>query len=668
MKKITSVISAFIVSCIAVTPLCGMTGEETHVYDLKPVDVTAANFPDPNFRAYVSSTFDKDSNGTIDADELLVARNIWCNGMNIKSLQGIEYLTELRGLYCMDNQISTLDLSKNQEITGVWCSGNPFTSLDFSANPTLEWVYCFDCNLTSLNVSQNPKMSYIECNTNPLKKIDVSHNPELEHLMCGDCDLTELDLSHNPKMQHLDAFRNKFKTLDVTCCPKMKRLDVWDNHELGSIDVSKCPGLQYYNCSNNGATSIDVSHNPELNKLICSYNELESLDVSNNPKLAYLDCMQNKLKGLDLSGNPNLRFLQAFINDFAELDIGYNPFLVKTRNEGEDEDVWNYGKFHAWKINYGGDTSTGGDNILFVALDNKVKLDSELKASLPVKEEEAVIADTSSLITREAAAQTIYEMAGKPSVKGLKTRFKDIENGAWYEDAVLWCEKYAMFLGYPNNASDTFGVGKWLTREDLALLLMRYSEAMDLERSVDFGRSDDFMDYFEVDFDHWEAICWACTWHIIEGKGEPDAPKEERMIDPHGKATRQEFTEMVERMFEVNHMSAPFSIAAAPVVSTSSSGADTVVSTTATTVVSGDLNIGDVDGNNMIDGRDATAILTEYARTSAGQAVSFSKAQVKAADLNKDGIVDGRDASAVLSYYAYSSTNGNKAVSLEEFV
>jgi hypothetical protein len=225
-----------------------------------------------------------------------------------------------------------------------------------------------------------------------------------------------------------------------------------------------------------------------------------------------------------------------------------------------------------------------------------------------------------------------------------------------------------MFLGYPNNASDTFGVGKWLTREDLALLLMRYSEAMNLERSVDFGRSDDFMDYFEVDFDHWEAICWACTWHIIEGKGEPDAPKEERMIDPHGKATRQEFTEMVERMFEVNHMSAPFSIAAAPVVSTSSSGADTVVSTTATTVVSGDLNIGDVDGNNMIDGRDATAILTEYARTSAGQAVSFSKAQVKAADLNKDGIVDGRDASAVLSYYAYSSTNGNKAVSLEEFV
>jgi len=192
-------------------------GDTSHIH---PVDINASTFPDPNFRAYISSAFDKDKNGNLDVDEIVYARNIWCNNMKIKSLKGIEYLVELRGLYCMDNQISTLDLSKNQEITGVWCSGNPFTSLDFSANPTLEWVYCFDCQLTSLNVSENPRMSYIECNTNPLKKIDVSHNPVLEHLMCGDCDLNELDLSHNPNMQHLDAFRNHFKTLTLPAVRK----------------------------------------------------------------------------------------------------------------------------------------------------------------------------------------------------------------------------------------------------------------------------------------------------------------------------------------------------------------------------------------------------------------------------------------------------------------
>ncbi|HOC35066.1 MAG TPA: dockerin type I domain-containing protein, partial [Ruminococcus flavefaciens] len=67
-----------------------------------------------------------------------------------------------------------------------------------------------------------------------------------------------------------------------------------------------------------------------------------------------------------------------------------------------------------------------------------------------------------------------------------------------------------------------------------------------------------------------------------------------------------------------------------------------------------------------IDGRDATEVLTEYARTSTGQKNSFSADQKKAADVNSDGIIDGRDATAVLSYYAYTSTG--RSISLIDFV
>ena len=661
--RISGIIAAFMAVLIPLTGAADMcfaegaagSGAKTSVltdtavdkskgdYGIKPVNVNATTFPDANFRSYVSSAFDKDKNGTLDADEILRARNVWCNGMNVKSLQGIEYLTELRGLYCMNNQIKTMDLSKNQEITGIWCSDNLFTSLDFSNLPTLEWVYCYNCNLTSLNVTKNPKMSYIECNSNPLKKLDVSHNPVLEHLMCGDCELTELDLSHNPNMQHLDAFRNKFKTLDVTCCPKMKRLNVWDNHELGSIDVSKCPGLQYYNCSNNGATSIDVSSNPELNKLSCSYNELESLDLSHNPKLAYLDCMQNHLKGLDLSYHPNLRFLQAFINDFTELDISHNPYLIKAYNEGKDEDIWNYGKFHAWTIDYGGDTSTGKDNIFFIAFDNKVTLNAESNGSFPAYDDkDDEITDTKDLITRESVVQTLYEMAGKPSVSGLKSRFTDVEPGSWYEDALLWGEKNALCLGYPYVVSDTFGVGKWISREDVALMLMRYSEFMGYERAIDFGRSDDFMDYYDVDFDHWEAICWACTWHIIEGKGEPGAPKSERRIDPHGKATRQELKEMIARLYEVNRIDAPM-----PVLSCS---------------------LGDVNGDGNVDAVDASDVLAYYSKVSTRQDGGYGKNQQTAADVDKNSLIDSVDASEILSYYAYVSTAKGDVISMEAYM
>ena len=518
------------------------------------VKITSTTFPDANFRAYVKDAFDKDKNGSLDTEEVLYARNIWCQGMKIKSLKGIEYLTELRGLYCMDNQLTSLDLSKNQQITGVWCSGNLFTSLDFSANPTLEWVYCFDCKLTSLNVTKNPKMSYIECNSNPLKSLDVSKNPELEHLTCGDCGLTSLDLRNNPKLQHLDAFKNKLKKLDVTCCPLMKRLDIWDNPGLGSINVSKCPGLQYYNCANNGAKSVNVSSNPELVKLICSYNHesLTSLDVSKNPKLVYLDCSCNEISKLDLSKNTELYYLMAFTNPFTKLNIGNCRRLVKVYKDGVRKDESAVCKGQSWTLDYGGDSSTGDDNKYVLVLDYKVTVSTKQVGAGYVPPAKKAVGDTKNLITREAAVYTLYNLAGQPKVSG-KSRFKDVKAGSWYANAVLWGEQNnAICVGSPDISDDTFGVGEWITREDLTLMLMRYAEYKKYKRDIDFGRSDEYKDYYDIDYYAWEAVCWACTWNIMAVKGKADAPKSEQSIDPQGIATRQDLETMLSRMYEVN--------------------------------------------------------------------------------------------------------------------
>ncbi len=79
-----------------------------------------------------------------------------------------------------------------------------------------------------------------------------------------------------------------------------------------------------------------------------------------------------------------------------------------------------------------------------------------------------------------------------------------------------------------------------------------------------------------------------------------------------------------------------------------------------------DIQLGDVTDDGIIDGRDATAVLTEYAMTSTGKKSQFNEDQIKAADVNKDNIVDGRDATTILTYYAYTSTGHN--ISLEEFV
>lgn len=78
-------------------------------------------------------------------------------------------------------------------------------------------------------------------------------------------------------------------------------------------------------------------------------------------------------------------------------------------------------------------------------------------------------------------------------------------------------------------------------------------------------------------------------------------------------------------------------------------------------------NAGDVNRDTIIDARDASAVLTEYAQTSTGKAPTFTGARFHAADINKDGVLDGRDASAILSYYTYTSTSTENIPTMEAF-
>ena len=561
-RKSKGIIACFMAAVMIL--LGGITPELTgtsvvEAATVKSVKINETNFPDPVFRSVIAGAdYDRNGDGVLSAKEISLTMNIYCENMGIKSIKGVEYFTELKGLWCKDNQIKTMDLSKNKELRGVWCSGNLFTSLDFTPNPKLLWVYCYDCKLKSLNVSNNPDMAFIECNTNPLTKLDVTHNPKLEHLTCGTCGLKSLDLSKNPILAHLDAFRNKFTKLDVSKNPKLKRLDIWENTGLGNVDISHNPGLQYYNCASNGVKSLDVSHNPELQKLICSYNSIKKLDVSKNPKLVYLDCAVNQISSLNLSKNPKLYFLQAFTNTFTKLDIGYNPFLIKTYKEGKKKAEYAVCKGHSWTISYGGDTSTGLDNIIFLCVDDVVKVSAKAKRTVTTEEKYSPLdpgVSEKDLVKRETVVRKLYEMAGSPGVKGLTSRFTDVKKGSSYEKALLWGEKHAICVGYPDSTSDTFGVGKWITRQDLLLMLMRYSEVMGYKRSIDFGRADDYMDYYDVDFEHWEAVTWSATWNILKMKGKEGAPKEEQRIDPFGRVTVSELNTTLNRLLQVNNVS-----------------------------------------------------------------------------------------------------------------
>ena len=80
----------------------------------------------------------------------------------------------------------------------------------------------------------------------------------------------------------------------------------------------------------------------------------------------------------------------------------------------------------------------------------------------------------------------------------------------------------------------------------------------------------------------------------------------------------------------------------------------------------GSIMLGDVNVDDMIDARDASAVLTEYANTSAKQPAQLKSRQYKVGKVTNDDILDARDASLILSFYAQASAGGTSDIN--EFI
>ncbi len=163
------------------------------------VVINETNFPDANFRAYVRG-FDKNGNNMLDASEANVVEEIRCSERNIASLKGVEHFSNLKRLYCDNNQIQSLDTGQNSYLEVLNCEYNQLTYLDVSRNSWLKTLYCYRNKLTYLDVSRNSWLETLYCYRNKLTSLDLSQNVRLVYLNCSNNQLTALDLSHNPNL------------------------------------------------------------------------------------------------------------------------------------------------------------------------------------------------------------------------------------------------------------------------------------------------------------------------------------------------------------------------------------------------------------------------------------------------------------------------------------
>lgn len=316
------------------------------------IEINAANFPDEEFRSYITKEFDKNKDNTLSAAELWPVKNwelvIDVSGKNkIKSLKGIEFFKELTELDCQGTSLDELDISENRK---------------------LKRLYCGHCGISSLDVSKNTELVELKCYNDVYRKwkdgeasmfntIDLSCNVNLKKLTLFNVTLTELDVSNNKELEYLQVSCNYLDGLDVTQNLKLETLYCWwsfndpnggyriseqpdisknvklknfscDQNGLKSIDVSRNTELEYLSCDDNPLTALDVSENSKLKKLYCSKTSIEELDLSNNKKLEFIDCSggngkkyEKKLKKIKLPGTASLKKADVSYNELESLDL-----------------------------------------------------------------------------------------------------------------------------------------------------------------------------------------------------------------------------------------------------------------------------------------------------------------------------------------------------------
>ncbi|MCR4669590.1 MAG: leucine-rich repeat domain-containing protein [Saccharofermentans sp.] len=326
------------------------------------VKINADNFPDANFRDYIKG-YDYNNNGKLSSTEMSNVTYIYVANRAIKSLKGIEKFTNLQTLYCQNNQLTSLDLSKNTKITYLNCgsnqissikglsglknlntlniSSNKFTSISGLSNlKNLSYLYCSNNNIKSLDLSSNTNLYYVDAQTNAITSVKGGNMlTQLAYLYISENKLTSLDLSKCPALSYLTCSDNQISSLKVP--EDTIRYLICANNKLKTFNAGDLTLLTHLNVSGNPLTKITID-NPVLNTLYCSNIGLTSLDVSGAPALQVLSCSGNKLKTLDFTKNKLISQLSCYNNQLTSIEFSKTDamtILLCDRNKLTDLDV-----------------------------------------------------------------------------------------------------------------------------------------------------------------------------------------------------------------------------------------------------------------------------------------------------------------------------------------
>ncbi|GAA0876892.1 hypothetical protein GCM10009118_33020 [Wandonia haliotis] len=191
----------------------------TFTEDCEAFNACIVTIPDAAFKAYLVGESAINTNGDteIQCEEAVAyVGSIYCIGMGITDLTGIEAFINVFDMNCSDNQITTIDLSGNIGMRFFECDNTPLTTINLNGCSNLEILTLYNnTGLTQLDVSTNLNLENLNCSNSPIEILDVSMLDELSILYCEGSALTTLDISSNPELYRLKCGENQLTWLNL---------------------------------------------------------------------------------------------------------------------------------------------------------------------------------------------------------------------------------------------------------------------------------------------------------------------------------------------------------------------------------------------------------------------------------------------------------------------
>ena len=197
-------------------------------------------------------------------------------GKSIANLKGIEHFYNLQTLICNDNQLTSVDLTKNVNLSTLNLSNNSLSTIDLSKNKELNTLALRNNKLESLDIINNSSLEYLYANNNLLTGINIAANWMLKYLDINDNKLNTLDLSYVESLIEVNCQNNKLTEISVG---NIARLNCSNNNLTGlKFDAYSGANFKYLNCSDNAINGANVQQ---------FVDKLPTPSASNNAELVF---------------------------------------------------------------------------------------------------------------------------------------------------------------------------------------------------------------------------------------------------------------------------------------------------------------------------------------------------------------------------------------------